>query len=414
MTRPQASINRVFLYRLSSPVLFIPWIWTQFFASAISWALIALYSVWSWNSTLYWAPTWTMAIFFVLVPFQESQEPIIEVLELITENIDDFMNDTIFPIIEDLFYIVQPACWGHNFLWDGAVVIGKIAIYNPIKLFLRMALPPGLFNFDFFKTIPFQASAFPLTTEIDTSNSPDWIVGPYGRNIPGRNVDPGLLDHPLLNGTRRIDQTDPYARALIHWLRTHQPQEKHGVVRLVIPASVLDEWTNPATPPEYRRAISEQLLRKIMDQSAELEQPTWWEKRALDPDAQDIDPEEPESPWARVFEVPSRRALDNMGVVRLDKIPDLEKVYGKTRVRGVKVPRGTIAYRYLSDAKGTRDLNFTFFQRIAEVFANFFDVIVTVLVALWRCCRNPAFRKAKATVASRYPASGWGARTKTR
>lgn len=392
MTRPNASINRVYLYRQTSPILFIPWIWTQFFASAISWALIALYSVWSWNSTLFWIPTIATGAFFVLVPFQESQVPMIGVLELVTQNIDDFINDNISPIIGDIFYIFQPGCWGYNFLWDGTVAIFRIALYDPIKLLIASSGLP-VDPFKAFITQTLSANSFPLTTEIDTSSAPDWIVGPCGRSSTSSIDHPvvkcGRTDHPLLDGSRRIDKNDPTTRFLIRWLQRHQhgrgaldTVENSHIVRMTMPASLLDEWTHPRTPHEKRRAISEQLLRQAMDQSILLEDQTLlW---TADDDYTDDGDRPNGSPWARVFEVPHGGSMDHMGLVRLDTIPDLARIYGKDRVpTTLRVPAGSTAFRFLADDKGTRDLTFTVFQVIAQVLCDFLDTIVSVLVQLW-------------------------------
>ena len=378
MTRPLSSLNRAFFYRLASPVLFIPWVWTQFFASAISWALIALYSVWTWNTTLYYVPLLSLVVAFpIIVPFQESQEPIINILELITENIDDFVNDIFLPVIEDIFYIVQPGCWFYNFLWDAGVSIFRIAIFNPVKLAVSMLLPTD--PFAFFLTIPFSTMAFPVTTFIDTSSAPNWIVGPYGRRD---------ATHPLLDGSRYIRyDDDEAAAALIRWIRLHRPQDvdpQTGKVRMVIMPALLDQWTSPTTPQVVRRAISEQLLRKQMDRDLGIEEPGWWEPK-LDKDDADQGPDEttPQpSRWKRVFGIPDHVTRQGMGVVRLDVIPDLEEEYGKERTRGVHVPPGSMAFRFLADEKGTRDLSITIFQDVAEVFATIFDAVVTVLVQL--------------------------------
>lgn len=391
MTRPSTSLNRAFFWRLASPILFIPWIWTQFFASAISWALIALFAVWNWNGTLYYAPIWLLGAFFLIVPFQESQEPVINVLEFITDNIDDFVNDSLFPIIEDIFYIIQPGCWAYNFLWDGGMTIFRIAIYNPLKLGMTMFVH-GQNPLGFFLTVPFAATAFPLTTEIDTSSSPNWVVGPYGRGLTRSDISYSSQNgtqelHPLLDGSRSIDPSDPFAAALFRWIRRHDPQsvnpETDGI-RLVIPSMILDAWTNPDVSDTSRRAISEQLLRKVMDRTLGLEGRSWWEpkdeKEALEeaaPDSATI--------WRRVFEVPEQvTGMENMGVVRLDTLPDLVAEYGEERARDIHIPPGSIAFRYLADTKGTRNLEFPLLQEIAALFATIFDAVVTVLVEIWK------------------------------
>lgn len=230
MGRPRYSLNQTFIYRIASPVLFIPWIWTQFFAAAISWALIALYSVWTWNVTFRFIPMITMGAFFVLAPFQQSQVLVIELMELVWQSILGILDDSVFPIVEDIFYVFQPACWGFNFLVQAMIVMWKIAIYDPIKFLLRIIFPVN--PLEPFQNIPLATNAFPLTTMIDTSDSPDWIVGPYGRSAASKSASPGYVPfdperhHPMLDGSRVVDGSDPVAAAAwkIAKLRSRVPR----------------------------------------------------------------------------------------------------------------------------------------------------------------------------------------------
>jgi hypothetical protein len=381
-----SSVGMEFLYRVAAPILFVPWILTQFFAASFAWFFLALWALWTWNTTFYYIPMFSMAIFVVTSPLQVNQRIIISIIERIASYIDTFIDDILFPIVESFFYFISPACWSHNFLWDAAVALFRIGIWNPIKGAVTSAIPSN--PFQIIQDVQIQAGSFPITTIIDTSSSPDWIVGPYDRDAK----IPSHARH-LVNGTRFVDPSDPASRKLIEWIRHRRGARSEGRGRKAHPHRVpltlylneLDVWTHPETPAYLRQSTSERILRRIIDREIGLEKPGWWEP---EPNA---DPEPmvvkggalPDwilhSEWGEVFDHPLERIeWGGVGVVELDQIPDLPD-YAKHK-QALRVFPGSKAYRFLANDRGERFLPIPEMQVVAQIFSILFDNVANIIL----------------------------------
>jgi len=367
-----------FAYRLLAPPLFLPWVLTQFFAAGIAWFLLALWALWAWNTTVYYIPLFSFGIFVLVSPVQVNQRIVIGIIEQLASYLDTFFDDIIFPIIENFFYIVSPACWSYNFLWDGAMAILRIGVWNPVSAFLMAIFPVN--PFDYIMSEQISAGAFPITTTIDTSSSPSWVVGPYDRATSGRRYA------HLLNGSRSIDPSDPLSHNLIRWMRNRQgagsTRHPKSHIRLVVSSSELDTWTHPEAPAFMRNTVAERVLRRTIDRELGIESKGWWEPEPDKIPEMWTGSRPPkwleDSEWSRVFEDPTGHInWGAIGVVELDTPPELPE-YAKER--GLHIPPGSKSYRYLADDKGERALAFPELQAVATVISILFDHIANVFL----------------------------------
>lgn len=398
MGRPVYSLEQVFAYRLLSPILMLPRVWIQFLAASFSWFFLAVATVWGWNATIYWIPTFALGAFALVAPFQESQVFVISILENIFEVVDLVFDDTLFPIAEALVYFITPVCWAYNFLWDIIMPIFQFAIYNPIKLFLLILFPVD--PMAFFKTIKIQTRGFPIAFTIDSSSSPDWVTGPYDRRSattpPASSPSPPPTGEEFPSEERRdplgeeepparfvLNKQDPVARFLLRWLDNHTYDEtgaRHGRIHPDTPGIIgmtfmpgeLERWTDPRQPEVVRKATAETILRRAMDRSLGLEHPSWWEDGvrrdyvesmgAGDGDGADAAASpQPLSRWHAIFsgsisnlkDDPNPRG-DHVGLVRMDDpidIPaDLLMSYGPSRAENLKdmMTASDVSYRFVA------------------------------------------------------------------
>lgn len=423
MGRPVYSIERVAVYRALSPILMLPRVWIQFLAASFSWVFLAIAAVWSWNATIYWIPTFGLAAFALVVPFQESQIVIISVLERIFETVDAVFNEVYFPIAEDLMYLFQPICWLYNFLWDLIVPLFEIAIYDNIKLALMIAVPVD--PFAFYKQIKLQANGFPIGFTIDTSGSPDWVVGPYDN----RHVDAAGRGDRIFGATEddpafryALDKRDPVARFLVQWLdrqafnatrhhgRLHP--ERAGVLAMTFLPGELERWTDPRQPAVVRRAAGEAILRRAMDRSLGLEEPSWFERHFLGTPSAPLGtrvagappngsgPVDSRTRWQRVFGgglslgVPGSPG-DHVGLARMEGAPHIpeEALDAPTRARLERfkdaIAAGTVAYRYVALGPhrreiAARDHGPDIIMEVAGFLNDLFDTVSRVFIEFLR------------------------------
>lgn len=368
-----------FGYRLIAPPLFLPWIITQFVAASIAWLFLALWALWAWNVTLYYIPLGSLAVFVFTSPVQVNQRIVIGIFERIAEYFDTLIDDIVFPIVEHFIYFISPACWSFNFLWNAAIALFRIGIWNPVKVGLMQVFPNN--PFAVFQDPVLQVAGFPISVTVNTSSSPGWIVGPYDRQSPAARQ----LEH-LLDGTRTLDPMNPAVQGLMRWLRKRGKHAGPHTVRLNVLAHELDTWTHPGTPDYERRSLTEQIVRRTIDRELGLEQPGWWE---LEPD------QVPEpwtahappqwitkSPWAKVFGLSLDHIdWDGIGVVELDEVPELPQY---ARARGLKPFPGSKAYRYLANDKGDRNLAVDIFEAAATVVSIIFDTVARVFLEILR------------------------------
>ena len=421
MGRPVYSIERVAVYRALSPILMLPRVWIQFLAASFSWVFLAIAAVWSWNATIYWIPTFGLGAFALIVPFQESQVIIISILERIFETVDAIFNEVYFPIAEDLLYLFQPICWVYNFLWDLIVPLFEIAIYDHIKLALMIAFPTD--PFEVFKHVKIQANGFPIGFTIDTSSSPDWVVGPYDkRHIDaarrGEGIFPGGDDADV--GPRyALDRGDPIARYLVQWLdrqafnatrhhgRLHPARS--GVLAMTFMPGDLERWTDPRQPPVVRRAMGEAILRRAMDRSLGLEEPSWFERHFLGTPSAPLGSGEAgdsaatgrsRTRWQKVFGGPLSLGTpgspgDQVGLARMDGTPRIpeEALDAPTRARLERfkdaIAAGAVAYRYVALGPhrreiAARDHGPEIIMDIAGFLNDLFDIVSRIFVEFLR------------------------------
>ncbi len=434
MSRPTISLKREYEWESRSPFLLLPWATTRFVAEMIGWIVLALFALYAWNSALRYVPVFAMLGFFLTVPLQQSQVPVIAIFEDIYGAVVSFIDDIVYPAAEDVIYIIEPLCFGFNFGIDILATVYNIIFGTPFKLIMKLIFKGN--PFDNVLSVPLVSSQFPLSQEIDTSGAPPWVVGPYDRRRRRRSDDddtaakqrskqqqeewyqraveeaspdprfwvrdpndPNIIySHVLLSGIRTLDTDDPLLDPLIYWLakrdralgRSMPPHPKTGQTQayLDIMAEDFDRWTDRRVPVHLRRAMTERFLRQAMDEATGLMETRYsmWDGFSFDAAGGQAGIRQtydalgrPVSPWARV--IGPYGNWRGVGVVQItgepggdDPVNEDDDAGFSQRIRGVDV-----RMRLLFDGKAPRALNFAIFEAAATFFFDVLDAFINVL-----------------------------------
>ena len=371
MSRPVVSLKRETQWELIAPALLLPWATVKFVGMMLGFIVLSLFALYTWNSSFYYIPTIAFAAGFIMIPMQQSQKPILRILEDIWDVFVFFADRIVFQIIEGYMYFVSPSCFAYNFILDIMMILINLAIRNPLELLMGLIFPSNPFQFTL--DVVLTTGNFPFYMEIDTSTSPDWIVGAYGKSeIPmmGHETDSRgyryysdqeifrrqfwvqdpknasiVYAHPLVDGRRKADTTDPLLETLVYWLgkadekkgRSLDPHPVSGGPQANFRISIddFDRWTDPRVNVDYRRSMTERFLVKTMDEvnglmetqfslwdgfSFEGSEPAYGARHLRDDRGQPI------SPWSKALglygnwrEIGVIQLLDKDNMISLDK-----------------------------------------------------------------------------------------------
>ena len=147
-----------FLWRVTIPIAFYFYVVGIFFIWVILWTVLIIRRV----AVSLWAirlvPLFLIGFYLVLLPFQPSQQDLIEITETVLDCIDTIWNRGVRLFLNDVILCANPACTIYNFFVRlGAALINLVV--DPIRSALSKRFffegedppPSGEFAFDFFE-----------------------------------------------------------------------------------------------------------------------------------------------------------------------------------------------------------------------------------------------------------------------